>query len=289
MEVLGQGQYNPMPDYLGGGGLTCAAGQTASVPTATSDGLDLYYETEGDGETVAFVGDVGYGAWQWSFQAPALTGPFETLVWDLRGTGRSEAPAGPYDVAMLAGDLEAVLGAADVRRCHLVGAGLGGAIALRYAREYDRARSLTLLGSTDSGAAVDLETLRACHPTARDADALRDSLAPALSAEFRAARSELVEQMLDWRDEDANTAARDAQIAAFRAFEAEPLHELALPALVMHGEADPIVPVERGKRLADGLPRGEFVPVAGRHLAWIEQAGAVSDELLAWLEACEGP
>ncbi len=79
------------------------------MPTAHNRDVALYYEADGDGPTVVFINDVGYGAWLWGWHYDAVAGPYETVVWDLRGTGRSDAPAGPYDVATLAADLEAVL------------------------------------------------------------------------------------------------------------------------------------------------------------------------------------
>ena len=52
-----------------------------SMPTTTRDGVTLHYETTGDGPTVVFVGDVGYGAWLWGWHHDAVAGPYEALVW----------------------------------------------------------------------------------------------------------------------------------------------------------------------------------------------------------------
>lgn len=59
------------------------------MPTARTDGVALYYETADNGKPVVFVEDVGLGAWMWGWQHAALAGPFRTVVWDLRRTGRS--------------------------------------------------------------------------------------------------------------------------------------------------------------------------------------------------------
>lgn len=256
------------------------------MPTVTRAGVELYYEVEGRGETVAFVPEAGYGAWLWGWQHGAVAGPREALVWDLRGTGRSDAPPGPYDVATLAADLEAVLGAAGADRAHVVGAGLGGMVALRYAREYDRARTLTLVGTAPSGDRIDGSALAALHPSGTERERLRASLSGALSPAFREARPDLVERIVAWRREgDADPAGFRAQAAAATAFEAGPLYELALPVLVCHGIDDPVVPVEAGRALAEDLPRGSFERVEGRHLPFIEHSRAVSDRLLAHLDA----
>jgi 3-oxoadipate enol-lactonase len=259
------------------------------MPTATRDGVALHYENDGDGETVAFMSDVGFGAWQWGWQHRAVAGPHQSLVWDLRGTGRSDAPPGPYDVDALAADFEAVLADAGVDRTHVVGAGLGGMVALRYAREYGRARSLTLFCTAASGAAVDAEALRALHPEGESDDALRESLSGALSPAFLDAKPDLVEDIVGWRrEDDAGTEAVRAQLAAVESFDAGPLYELTLPTLVCWGIDDPVVDPSAARRLVEELPRASGEPVEGRHLCFVEHSRAVSERLVAHLEDAEG-
>lgn len=271
------------------------------MTTTTNDGVTLYYETgdesgtagrktdesdsSGADETIAFVGDAGFGAWQWAWQSADVAGPRETLVWDLRGTGRSDAPDGPYDVETMATDLEAVLADSGTRRAHLVGAGLGGMIALRYARRYGRAKTLTLFGTPASGAAVEEPALRALNSPSEDEQVLRRSLKRAFSEEFHTAQRETIEQICEWRTgEDATEAGFEAQVAAICEFESGPLYELTLPTLVCHGLDDPVVPVEAGQKLADDLPRGTFEAVEGRRLCYIEHSRAVNDRVLDFLD-----
>ena len=257
------------------------------MPTASGDGVSLYYETAGSGETVAFVGDAGLGAWQWGHQFEGVAGPRQALVWDYRGVGRSDDPPGPVDVDVLAGDLEAVLADAGVDRAHLVGAGLGGMVALRYARAYSRARSLALFGTAASGEEFNEAALRALHPVTMAADAVRASLEGAFSAPFLEGE-DLVGRILDWRrEEDATGEALEFLLAATLGFEAGPLHEVVLPTTVFHGVDDPVGPASAGEALADGLPRAEFVPVEGRHLAHFEHGPAVTDRLVTFLESVE--
>ena len=261
--------------------------------TTTADGVELYYEltepvyaeVEASEETVVFVGEAGYGVWQWGWQHERISHGYETLVWDFRGTGRSEASPGPYSVTQFASDLEAVLSAADTRRVHLVGAGLGGMVALRHAREYSRVATLTLFNTAASGDAVEESELRALHSPSGDETELRQSLSGAFSDEFLNAQPMVVERICEWRsEEDADVAAFDAQVGAALAFDAGPLYELTVPALVCHGLADPVIPVGTGERLSDGLPRGTFEAVEGRHLCFIEHSLAVTDRVLAFLE-----
>jgi pimeloyl-ACP methyl ester carboxylesterase len=268
------------------GGFSTVAAERAGMPTVTNDGVDLYYETTGDGPTVAFVEPVGYGAWCWSWLVDGLGERFERLVWDLRGTGRSDAPAGPYDVGTLASDLEAVLrdhGAGDV---HLVGAGLGGMVALQHAKRGTRAETLALLGTTADGSRVDADALAELGAPLDDPDACRESLRGAFSAGVVDDHPDIVDRIVEWRQaDDAGPDARAAQAAAMTGFDiADALYEVTTPALVCHGRADAVVPVAAGEALADGLPRGQFRGVDAGHLVAVEEPTAVEDELLAFLD-----
>lgn len=259
------------------------------MPTARTDGTELYYEADGEGETVALVPDLGLGAWQWGWQHAALAGPYEVLVSDARGTGRSSSPEGPYTVGMLAADLEAVLADHGSHGVHLVGAGLGGMVALRYAREYSRTTTMTLIGTSSGGPPSRLpsEPRERLFAPRDDPDALRESLGALFSADFLADQPDVIDGIVEWRASgDADRPGWEAQNAAFEAFDASDwLYEVTIPALVIHGRDDRTVPLENGRRLADGLPRGTFETYAGAgHGVWIERSRPVNDRLAAHLE-----
>jgi pimeloyl-ACP methyl ester carboxylesterase len=252
------------------------------MPTAQNNGVSLYYEVEGDGDTVVFLGELGYGAWQWGWQHAAVAGPYEALVMDLRGAGRSDAPAGPYTVPHLARDVQAVLEDHGTRRAHLVGVGLGGMVALELARISGRPRSLFLIGTVAAGEGLNLDPL---FGPPDDPAQLERSLEAALSPAFRDRHPDVIDQIVEWRArEDADRAAWEAQRAAVDAFDSrDVLHEITDPVQVVHGSEDRVYPVDRGRLLAEQLPRGEFVEATDAgHLANVEHSKVVNDELL-WL------
>jgi len=265
------------------------------MPTATNRGVPVEYERAGDGEVVAFVPTLGYGAWQWSWQYPAVAGPFEAVAVALRASGgspadRPDGPADARDVRTLAADLEAVLADVGARRAHLVGFGLGGHVALEHAARYDRARSLTLIASTPGAPEADppsgvVERLQAPRD---DPAALRATLEPVLSPAFRAAHPDVLEGVADWRaGEDADRAGWEAQAPAFETWERDwPPHEVTQPTLVVHGTADEVVPPSNAATLADLLPRCECERLedAG-HLVTVERSRPLNDRLLGFLDA----
>ncbi|WP_135365406.1 alpha/beta fold hydrolase [Halosimplex halophilum] len=268
------------------------------MTVVTNGGVDLYYEARGDprppedgdraADTVVFVEPAGYGAWVWGWQHAALAEGFETVTWDLRGTGRSDAPEGPYAVRTLAGDLEAVLADHGVADAHVVGAGLGGMVALEHAHRYSRAASLTLFGTTADGDRVDADALDSLFAPRDDPEALRASLRNAFAADLDA-HGDVVDEIVGWRrEEDADRTGFEAQAAAMRRFDrSDSLYEVTTPARVFHGVDDAVVPTAAGRDLAEGLPRGEFTAVEGGHLCFIEESAAVNDALLGAFEGSE--
>jgi len=258
------------------------------MPAVERDGASLYYEASGDAEeVVAFHAEAGLGAWSWGWQHRAVAGPFAALVLDPRGTGRSSADPGNWTAATLAADLEAVLADAGVRRAHLVGCGTGGLVCLAHALEYDRAASLSLLGTPARGAAVDADALATLHGDGRAA------LEAGLSAAFLDEHPDAVEQLLAWRtEEDADEAVWRAQHRAVADLDlTDRLHEVTVPALVCHGTADRVVPAAAGEALAEGLPRGTWRAFEGTgHLVGVERSRPVNDALVGHLEdAGAGP
>ena len=95
------------------------------------------------GPWVTFVTGIANDLSLWDGQMPALERDFKCLRYDLRGHGGSEATAGDYSMEMLVRDLRALLDSLDVKRTHLIGLGLGGAIAQAFAIDHpERLHSL---------------------------------------------------------------------------------------------------------------------------------------------------
>lgn len=262
---------------------------------ADNDDISLYYEVDGpeDGETVVLVEGLGYGRWMWNWQRDRLTDEgYQVVVWDNRGTGDSDVPEGPYTIAQMASDLEAVLDAAEIQSAHVVGASMGGMIAQQYALDYDRAESLALLCTSpggDDAVPTPPETQARMFDVPEDAgerEAIRYKMKPAMSDDFWTNNDDVVSDIVDWRVEsDAPEAAREAQAAAVATFDAsDELGAIAVPTLVAHGDSDHVLPVENSDLLYEGLPNARLsIFEGGPHLFFVEQAESVNDVLLEFL------
>jgi pimeloyl-ACP methyl ester carboxylesterase len=251
----------------------------------------LYVRERGDGALLLLHAGLGQGSWVWRWVLPTLAERFRTIVFDTRGTGRSPSSHAPYGIEDLATDAADVLSG---RRAHVLGFSMGGYVALTLAlREPELVRSLVLAGT---GAGGPERVPRAPEVRAAFAAALgrppaeygRLTTPYTLAPGWPAANAERYEEILAARLERPTPYETiEAHAAACYGFyDAGCTVELIdVPALVLHGECDRIVPVENGRRLAERLPRAEYVELPGRgHNLMLEDPDAFTGLACGFLE-----
>jgi 3-oxoadipate enol-lactonase len=270
------------------------------MPFAERDGTRLYWEEAGSGDPVLLIMGLGMNATGWWRTIPLLAERYRVLAFDNRGVGRSDRPSGPYSVPQLADDAVAILDAADEQRAHVYGISLGGMIAQEVVlRHPERVRGL-VLGATTPGGNLGVP-------------AGEDTLA------FFRRRGEMPAEEAVWASVPYNygpaTRARQAQrigedIAQRLRFPIEPVPYVAqlgaamghdahnrlgaieAPTLVVHGEADVMVPPGNGALLAEGIPGAQLSlwPGAG-HLYPTDEprADAAVAEFLLSAPSSPGP
>jgi pimeloyl-ACP methyl ester carboxylesterase len=110
-------------------------GQENSTP------IELYYEDHGSGRPVVLIHGWPLSAASWERQVPALLEAGHRVVaYDRRGFGRSSQPAVGYEYDTLAADLDALLTRLDLREATLVGFSMGGGEVARYLAKRGAAR-----------------------------------------------------------------------------------------------------------------------------------------------------
>jgi 3-oxoadipate enol-lactonase len=106
--------------------------------------MKTHHRVDGRGGAwVTFVTGIANDLTMWDGQLAALERDFRILRYDLRGHGGSETTPGDYTIDILVQDLRTLLDDVQVRKTHLVGLGLGGAIVQAFAIAYpDRVERL---------------------------------------------------------------------------------------------------------------------------------------------------
>lgn len=218
--------------------------------------LPLYAAEQGAGsKVIVFLHGFGGGHHVWRDVTGTLANGARTLAYDLPGHGLSlDFPgAGPAKVA--ANAILADLAVRGIKRAHLVGHSMGGAIAaLMAATEPARVASLTLLAPGGFGREINAALLRR-FAAAVDKDEIRACLA-AMSGPHQVPTEHTVEVLFEMRARPGQTP-RLVEIAAAMTRDdrqgvipREWLEALNMPVMVAWGTDDTVLPVTQ----ADDLP-----------------------------------
>ena len=103
------------------------------MPTLSINATTLFYERIGSGPPLLLIHGLGSSGDDWAFQREEFSRWYTLVLPDLRGSGRSAKPAGPYSIAQFAADLWGLLDALGIESADLLGFSLGGAVAIEMA------------------------------------------------------------------------------------------------------------------------------------------------------------
>jgi 3-oxoadipate enol-lactonase len=143
------------------------------MPTAKIGDIDIFYETQGQGEPVLLAPPSWWPSDTWKVGVvPFLSKRYRTIIFDCRGTGSSSKPRSGYSIEQFAKDCAGLLEHLQISRCHAAGFALGGQIVQALAiQRADLVATLTIAAAgagvkaTDGGPRVvrntDEEEIRA--------------------------------------------------------------------------------------------------------------------------------
>ncbi len=271
-----------------------------TVGQENSTDIELYYEDHGSGQPVVLIHGYPLDGHSWEKQTAALLAAgYRVITYDRRGFGQSSQPTTGYDYDTFAADLNTVMETLDLRDAVLVGFSMGTGEVGRYLGTYGSERvakaaflaSLEpyLLKTDDNPTGVDGSVFegiekavtadRYAYFTAfyQDFYNLDENLGIRISEE--ALRN-------SWNVAAGSSAyASIAAVATWTTDFRGDLAKIDVPALILHGTADRILPIEAtGEPFHRALPQAEYVVIEGapHGLLWTH-AQEVTDALLAFL------
>jgi 3-oxoadipate enol-lactonase len=226
----------------------------------------------------------------WAPQLAVLEDRFELVVPDLRGHGAS---TGPFDFEAAVGDALALLDELTARQVVLVGLSLGANIAQEVVRRHpDRVRALVAADTTCNtaarhpfAAAMTVAALNGQALLAGDGFAWHAAQITAVTPQ---ARTYALEANAHRPNRETVAILASLLTGALRP---EPEYRLPVPALLMHGELDPVGDIATGTRAwAQREPLAEYaaIPAAG-HASNLDNPEAFTTALLAFLERVAPP
>ena len=221
--------------------------------------VELFYEDWGTGHPIVFIHGWPLDHQMWEYQTrvlPALG--FRCIVYDRRGFGKSDKPWSGYDYDTFADDLKSVLDHLNLENVTLVGFSMGGGEVVRYFSRHGgkRVSKVVLLASiapftlktSDNPDGVPKEVFDSIIKSLENDRG--DFLAGLLKVFYGVDENNqpVSQSLLDWNLALGMQALPKATIDCVHAFgETDFRTEMSainVPALVIHGDADNIVPIK---------------------------------------------
>lgn len=284
-----------------------AAASTVNMETAThvvsdsDEDVRLHIDDSGGtGRAVVLIHGWPLSAQAWTPQVPVLTAAgYRVVAYDRRGFGRSAKPDSDYSYNTLAADLLRVLDQCDLEDVTLVGFSMGGGEVARFIGRYGESRLHSvvfaaavppyLMQTADNPAGpLTPEAARAARQ-ALEQD--REAFFETFTLNFFSANGILKVSEFE-RSEALALCRQSAQHAALACMDAfdttdfrQDLKKVIVPTLVIHGDADAIVPIAGSGELTHrAVPHSQMVRVSGApHGLNVSHAQAFNDALLAFL------
>lgn len=266
------------------------------MPTLSANGLEICYETMGEGAPLVLI--MGLGAqlihWPEGFCQLLADRGFRLVLFDHRDVGLStkleDAPItnlrraivrgflglpvdAPYTLSDMAADVAGLLGGLDIEAAHIVGVSMGGMIAQVLATERpERVLTMTSMMST-TGARRYVGKPRALRALLRRAPRSREEAVEGMVQFFRTVSGPRFPiDEADIRDRAGRAYdrcfyprgfARHLLAVTASGNRTRALARVRAPTLVVHGSADPLVPPRAGRATARAIPGARLEIVEG--------------------------
>lgn len=286
-----------------GGSAAGAAASPDDADTALAGAVHLHIEDSGGrGRAVVLIHGWPLSAQAWEPQVSVLQAAgYRVVAYDRRGFGRSDKPQFGYSYDVLADDLQRVIEQCDLQDVTLVGFSMGGGEVARYITRHGQSR----LRSVVFASAVPPYLMKTAdnpegpltpEKAQRTKSALEDdrsSFFDQFTRNFFSANGVL--QVTESQRSEAIAlclqSAQHAALACMDSFDTtdfrQDLKMLTVPTLVIHGDADAIVPIEgSGLRTHLAVPHSQLVRISGApHGLNVSHALAFNEALLSFLRA----
>jgi pimeloyl-ACP methyl ester carboxylesterase len=257
--------------------------------------IDRTVVDRGEGPVVLFTHGTLMDYTMFAPQIEALKGRYRVIAYNHRS--RTHRWAETYDLGDLANDCRQVLDDRGIERCVLGGMSMGGFMAFEFARMWpERLEGLILIDT--KAAPFDREqqenVLRDYGKADVDGSLPHEVAAVAVARCFGATTIEQNPELVAhwsarWLELPARSVYNEVRSWLDKADNRPDLADIAVPALILHGEEDSIFPVSIAEELEARIPDAHLVavPLAG-HTANLEQPEACNAAILGFLDSVFG-
>ena len=244
------------------------------------NGIQLAYERRGKGTPLVLLHGFPLDHHLWDEVVPLLEDTFDIILPDLRGFGESTTVDSPYSMDDYASDIAGLLDQLGIQKAAIVGHSMGGYAALTFVRRYpERVSGLGLVSSQVLADAPERKEGR--YKSAADVSENGiSSVVATMTPKFTA--DEELQSYARASMERQRPAAYIGALKAMaeRADSTSLLSSFTLPVVVVHGDADALIPIDRAREVKDALHQVHLVEISGAgHMPMMEAKEKTAEAL----------
>jgi pimeloyl-ACP methyl ester carboxylesterase len=243
------------------------------MPFTTVNGMDMYYETHGEGPALAFAHGVGGNHAVWYQQVPFFSKSYKVITMDQRGFGHSEDANGRGRGSFV-DDLRELLDQLGVGKVSLVAQSMGGSTCMGFTVRYPERVSALVMGDTLTGITLPdelREKQRANGEATRDLSQLERVVSKTLPLRDPA-KAELYLQIASFNKNNENRFNQPAGSVQAQPITMEGVIAAArtVPMLFLVGEDDVLSRAEFTRAAASIVPNAQLavIPNSGHSPAF---------------------
>lgn len=235
------------------------------------NGIELAYTRRGKGTPLVLLHGYPLDHRIWDEVAPLLDDKFDLILPDLRGFGNSTTVDTPYTMDDFASDIAGLLDSLGIQKTAVAGHSMGGYVALAFARLFpDRVAGLGLIASQTLADPPDRKEGRyksAAEVTEKGIGGVVDAMTPKFTND--PALQAYARKVMEGQNPQAYIGALKAM--AERQDATPLLASMTYPVVLVHGDADALIPIERAREVKDAVPHALLAELPGvGHLPMLE-------------------
>lgn len=255
------------------------------IKTKGENAIQLFYQDLGQGKPVIFIHGWPSSHALWEYQLQELPKKFRCIAYDRRGFGNSDKPWNGYDYNTFSDDLNAVIETLNLSDVTLIGFSMGGGEVVRYLSKYgsDKVSKIVLVAAVtpfllQTADNKDGAPQKKIDEMIEGVEKDRPNFLAGFGKAFfgvSTPHKQVSEELLQWAHYLTLPATQRATTECIRAFSATDFREdckaVNVPTLIIHGDADKIVPIDISAKktvtliknsklkIYEGAPHGLYV------------------------------
>jgi 3-oxoadipate enol-lactonase len=244
------------------------------------DGANIAFIRRGKGSPLVLLHGYPLDHTIWDGVVPLLEKEFDLIIPDMRGFGKSDVNASDDNLTNYATDMAKLLNHLKIGKAGLAGHSMGGYVALAFAREFpDRVSGLAMISSQTLSDTPEIRESRlstARQVMEKGVGIVVEAMTPKLSTDERV--QDFVKRLIAHQRPEGISNALKAM--AGRTDSSELFPTFKFPVVIVHGDADLLIPIKRAREMRAALPTAYYIELAGLgHMAMMEKPDDVTKAL----------